>query len=240
MMSSLHDRVLDDLGSRIVSGDLAAGSTVLAEALAERYDVSRSVVREVLRVLESLGLVRSVRRVGVRVRSTGSWNLIDPLVIRWRLAGTGRGAQFRSLTELRGALEPYAAELAARHAPDDLGSELLALAARMRSVGREGRLEEFLVLDTEFHALVLRASGNEMFAGLSGVVAEVLSGRTEQGLMPERPHDEALQLHVDVADAIHGGRPEAARSAMEKIMRRTIDEVETIWRGQPRAFDPRS
>ncbi|RUQ99169.1 FadR/GntR family transcriptional regulator [Labedella endophytica] len=240
MMSSLHDRVLHDLGLRIVSGDIVSGSTMRAEALSERYDVSRSVVREVLRVLESLGLVRSVRRVGIRVLPPGSWNLIDPLVIRWRLAGSGRGTQFRSLTELRGALEPTAAELAARHAPLDLASELLSLAARMRSVGREGRLEEFLVLDTEFHTLVLRASGNEMFAGLSGVIAEVLSGRTEQGLMPERPHDEALQLHVDVADAIQGGRPEAARAAMQKIMERTMREVESIWDGQERTFDARS
>jgi len=236
MPGSLHTRVLNELGRSIVSGELAAGATMLAEQIEKQRNVSRSVVREATRVLQSLGMVESVKRVGMRVLPMSAWNLYDPLVIRWRLAENSNAAQLRSLTELRMAIEPRAAELAATHAPDEVTRELLALAAHMRSVGRAGDLELFLELDIRFHSIVLAASGNEMFARLDGVIAEVLTGRTDQGLMPKRPHEEALQWHVDVADAIQGKRPEEARAAMEQIMSRTFVEVERIWNDEPRVY----
>lgn len=236
MPGSLHSRVLNALGRALVSGELAAGSTMLAEQVEKQHGVSRSVVRESMRVLQSLGMVESVKRVGIRVRPMSEWNLYDPLVIRWRLAESTNGAQLRSLTELRMAIEPRAAELAAIHAPDTVTGDLLALAARMRSVGRAGDLELFLELDIRFHSVVLAASGNEMFARLDGVIAEVLTGRTDQGLMPSHPHEEALQWHVDVADAIQAKRPAEARAAMERIMDRTFVEVQKMWADEPRLY----
>lgn len=172
----------------------------------------------------------------MRVLPMSEWSLYDPLVIRWRLEQAENGRQLRSLTELRSAIEPQAAKLAALHASDEAAGELLALAARMRAVGRSGDLELFLELDIRFHSLVLAASGNEMFARLDRVIAEVLTGRTHRGLMPSTPHEEALQLHVDVADAIQGKRPADAFASMERIMSRTIEEVEPIWAGEPRIF----
>ncbi|MBH0054716.1 FadR family transcriptional regulator [Salinibacterium sp. SWN139] len=236
MPGSLHARVLNDLGLSIVSGEISPESTILAEQLEERFGVSRSVVREAVRVLQSLGMVASVKRVGMRVLPMSEWSLYDPLVIRWRLEQVENGRQLRSLTELRSAIEPQAAKLAALHASNDAAGELLALAARMRAVGRSGDLELFLELDIRFHSLVLAASGNEMFARLDRVIAEVLTGRTHRGLMPATPHEEALQLHVDVADAIQGKRPADAFASMERIMSRTIEEVEPIWAGEPRIF----
>ncbi len=236
MPSSLHQRVIENVGQRVVDGRLAAGDTLLAEHLELELGVSRSVVREAVRVLASLGLVESVKRVGIRVLPMSSWSLFDPSVIRWRIASSGKGTQLRSLTELRAAVEPAAAELAALHAPDDLAAELMSVAANMRAVGRSGDLQGFLELDIYFHSLVLSASGNEMFTELRGVIGEVLRGRTDYGLMPARPHEEALQWHVDVADAIQGRRPAAARAAMELIMRRTTSEVQQVWLEQPRRF----
>ena len=228
--------MLNDLGLSIVSGAISPDSTILAEQLEERYSVSRSVVREAVRVLQSLGMVASVKRVGMRVQPMSQWSLYDPLVIRWRLEQAENGQQLRSLTELRNAIEPQAAFLASTHSSDEAAGELLALAAQMRSVGRSGSLELFLELDIRFHSLVLAASGNEMFARLDRVIAEVLTGRTNRGLMPATPHEEALQLHVDVADAIQGKRPDDAYASMHRIMSRTIEEVEPIWAGEPRIF----
>ena len=86
---------------------------LLTDELAERYEVSRTVVREAVRVLESMHLVESRRRVGVTVLPTERWNVYDPQVITWRLAGSDRARQLRSLTVLRSAVEPVAARLAA-------------------------------------------------------------------------------------------------------------------------------
>ncbi|NMR28629.1 FadR/GntR family transcriptional regulator [Crystallibacter degradans] len=236
MSSRLHNLVIETLAQRIVSGEMAPGTTMYSEHLEEELNVSRSVAREAVRVLQSLGLVETVKRVGIRVLPRERWHVLDPSVIRWRLANAGKGTQLRSLTELRSAVEPAAAELAALHSPEDLSAELLAVAAKMRAVGRAGDLQQFLELDIHFHSLVLAASGNEMFAQMDSMIAEVLRGRTDYGLMPEHPHEEALQLHVDVADAIQSGRPEAAREAMDKIMRRTVAEVQGVWQHEPRVF----
>lgn len=234
MTDSLHSRAVDELGRRVVSGDLPAGSTVLAADLATQLGVGRSVIREAVRVLQSLGLVQSVRRLGIRVQPTESWNVFDPQIIAWRLSGAQLGVQLRSLTELRSAVEPMAAELAAQHAPDAISEELLQIAARMRTVGRSGDLAGFVELDVRFHALVLRASGNEMFAAMDGMIEEVLRGRTDLGLMPTHPHEQALQLHIDVADAVQARDPKAAATAMDLIMRRAVVEMHDVWADQPR------
>jgi len=234
MAGGLHARVLEELGAGIVSGRHPAGTVMQADPLMREFGVSRSVIREAVRVLQSLGMVETVKRLGIRVLPLARWSLYDPLLIRWRLAQPSQGIQLRSLTELRSAIEPAAAELAAETAPDEVRTALTELAEEMRAVGRAGDLDTFLALDIRFHSLVLHASGNEMFAQLDAAVAEVLTGRTHYGLMPTHPHEEALQLHVDVAQAIAARRPADAHSAMDRIMRRTATEVESIWDGQPR------
>ena len=233
MPSSLHDRAVEDIGRRIIDGRLGTGTTVLADQLATELGVGRSVIREAVRVLRTLGLVTSVRRVGIRVLPESHWNVFDPQVIAWRLDSQNRGAQLRSLTELRSSVEPMAAELAALRSPGAASAELLSIAATMRTVGRSGDLDGFLDLDIRFHCLVLEASGNEMFAAMGGMISSVLRGRTELGLMPETPHEHALPMHVDVADAVQGGHGARARSAMELIMQRTAAEVEHVWKDLP-------
>ncbi len=227
--AGLHAWVLDKLGLAICGQDLATGSVMKIEDVEKRYKVSRSVIREAIRVLESMGLVSSRRRVGVLVLAPSEWNLYDPQVIRWRLASKAQITQLRSLTELRMAIEPEAARLAAIRSPLSNASDLMGLAGQLWAAGEAGDQEKFLPLDIKFHSLVLASSGNEMFAKLHGLIGEVLSGRTHYGLMPQHPHEEALQLHVDVASAIQRGAPDAAQSAMLKIMQRTMNEMSSIW-----------
>ncbi|MCZ2401688.1 FadR family transcriptional regulator [Paenarthrobacter sp. Z7-10] len=227
--SGLHGQVVDLLGLAVSSGELPAGSVVLIEELEERCQVSRSVIREALRVLASMGMVASRRRVGVQILPSSEWNLYDPQLIRWRLASPGRIAQLRSLFELRAAIEPEAARLAAVRAPLGDASDLMGLAGKLWAAGRDGDTALFLQLDIEFHRLVLSSSGNEMFGKLTTLVAEVLTGRTNYGLMPEHPHEEALQMHVDVASAIQRGDGEEARRAMLCITDRAMTEMQSLW-----------
>ncbi|MEO6628554.1 MAG: GntR family transcriptional regulator, partial [Aquihabitans sp.] len=124
-LSGLHARLLDNLGRAICGGELSAGTVLFIEDLASHHAVSRSVVREALRVLSSMGLVESRRRIGTVIQDAAGWNVYDPLVIRWRLAGAGRIAQLRSITELRSAVEPQAAGLAAQRAEPRAASELV-------------------------------------------------------------------------------------------------------------------
>jgi DNA-binding FadR family transcriptional regulator len=215
---NLHRRVLMQLGTSIVKGELAPGSVLNGQQLAAEYGVSRSVVREVVRALESMNLIESKRRVGLTVLPRSQWNLFDRQIIRWRLACDDRVVQLRALSELRSGIEPIAAGLAARNAtPEDCG-ELTRAVIGMSVTGREGDLDRYLQHDIAFHSTLLAASGNEMFASLAGVVAEVLAGRTEHHLMPEHPEVLAINLHRDVADAVQIGDTAAAREAMEAIL----------------------
>lgn len=228
-MAGLHARVLDQLGTAICAGRLKPGSVLYIDDLVAEYAVSRSVVREVLRVIAAMGLVESRRRVGTLIRPASDWNVFDPQVIRWRLASTGRMAQLRSITELRTAVEPQAASLAAARATPHEASELVGLAAKMWAAGKAGDEAEFLLRDIEFHRQVLLNSGNEMFVKLQQLVAEVLTGRHHYNLMPHYPDDQALQLHADVAQAIQRRDGERAKEAMVRIMEQAMDEMKSMW-----------
>ncbi|MDO7867330.1 FadR/GntR family transcriptional regulator [Nocardioides jiangxiensis] len=217
---ALHGSVLDALGAAIAAGRLAPGSVLTLESIGQEYAVSRSVAREAVRVLESMGLIASRRRVGLTVRERGDWNVFDPQVIRWRLAGDDRIAQLLSLSELRLGVEPVAARLAATRATPEQSRALADAVRDMEIHGTSGALEEFLESDQRFHRTLLEASGNEMLASLGEMVAGVLEGRTHHDLMPHHPKPEAIALHDAVARAVRTGDPDGA----ERAMRAIIDE----------------
>ncbi|MFF7736991.1 MULTISPECIES: FCD domain-containing protein [unclassified Streptomyces] len=224
----LHGRVLDTLGPEITAGEFPPGSVLRTDELAQRFDVSRSVMREAVRVLESMYLVESRRRVGVTVRPKSEWNVYDPQVIRWRLAGADRPGQLRSLTVLRSAIEPVAAGLAARHATAEQCAELTECALGMVAHSRGHKLEGYLHHDVAFHRVVLVASGNEMFARLGDVVAEVLTGRTQHDVMFEDPDPAAVTLHVQVAEAIREGDAPRAEELTREITVGALQELDIL------------
>ena len=225
----LRNLVLDTLGREICGGRIEPGATFTTESIESRFQVSRPVVREALRALQAMGVVAPKRRVGVRVLPLSDWNVYDLQVIRWRMAGPGRVSQLRSLTELRGAIEPAAARLAAMRAPLNQASDLVGIAGRIWAAGKEGDAPEFLRLDLQYHRLILEMSGNEMFAQLHHLVEEVLRSRTQYNLMPQFPAPEALQWHVDIATAIQAGNAEKAGQSMIAITQRALAEMSRIW-----------
>ncbi|MGW5415796.1 FadR/GntR family transcriptional regulator [Actinomadura geliboluensis] len=216
--AGLHGSVLDRLGMLITSGELGAGAVLRIEELESRFGVSRSVVREAIRVLESMGMVTSRRRVGVTVAERMRWNVFHPQIIGWRLDGAGRDEQLRSLGELRRGLEPAAAALAARRATPAQCGTLTGAVMDMAVHGRSGDLESYLTADVLFHRTLLEASGNEMMAALSGLVAAVLAGRTHHHLMPACPEPAAIRWHAEVAQAVQAGDADAAERAMRDIV----------------------
>jgi DNA-binding FadR family transcriptional regulator len=222
-VATLHDALVDRLGSAIVDGELAAGSRLITAQLSPGS--SRGASREAVRVLQSLGLVRVRRKTGVEVLPSTEWNVYAPEIIAWRLAGPGRRAQLRELSELRGAIEPLAARAAATHATDAQRQALVASVMEMARTERDADGAEYLAADIRFHRTVLAASGNTMFAALGAVVESVLVGRTLHELMPHDANPHAVRWHQDVAFAVTAGRAEDAGQAMRLIVREAGDAM---------------
>lgn len=224
----LHARLLAALGPAITAGDHPPGSVLRTDVLERRFGVSRTVVREAVRVLESMHLVASRRRVGVTVLPPEEWDVFDPQVIRWRMAGRDRPRQLRSLTMLRCAIEPVAAGLAARHASAEQCAAVTRHAVDMVATSRGGQLEAYLVHDIAFHRVVLRASGNEMFARLADVVGEVLTARTQHRVMFDDPDPAAVTLHVRLAEAIRSRDAAGAERLTREITEGAMRELDIL------------
>lgn len=216
----IFDRVLDGLGGAIVDGTLPTGHRDSIDGFVTRTGSSRSIVREAVRVLVGLGLLSAGRRVGLRVLPASEWDVLDPRVVGWRLAGPGRGVVLGELRALRRAVEPVAAAAAAGRASDgshraDLEA-LLAAADRLAAATGPDDAATFLRADRDVHRLVLELSGNAMYARLHRVVARALDDRA--GVRPG-VHD--VGLHVRLARAVAGGDADGAARTMTEIIDRT-------------------
>ncbi|AYF76952.1 FadR family transcriptional regulator [Nocardia yunnanensis] len=230
----LHESVLDRLGAEIAAGAIAPGARISSEEISARFDVSRTVAREVVRVLESLGMVSIRRRAGITVLDPGHWHALDPKLIRWQLAGPHRFAQLAWLAELRSGTEPLAARLAAANATPEQCATLTAAVMGMSATSRAANTAAYLEHDVTFHATLLAASGNPLLAVFAPIVREVLTGRTEHELMPAQANPQALHLHAAVAAAVQGGDGPAAEAAMREIVTESATAIACLRPPAPR------
>ncbi len=214
----LHGQLVQQLGQMIVSGDLGADRPLVPEEIGQRFEVSRTVVRESLRVLEAKGLVSARPNVGTRVRPVSDWNLLDPDIIEWRAFGPQRDDQRRELCELRWTIEPLAARLAAGHGREDIQQRLGDMVEIMGHSLAQGDGITFSRADAEFHTLLIQLAGNRMLEHLSGIVSAALqvSGGPVTGC--ERPHETSLAHHARIVDALAAGDAHAAESAMRQLL----------------------
>ncbi|MER6286950.1 MULTISPECIES: FadR/GntR family transcriptional regulator [Streptomyces] len=214
----LHGQLVQQLGQMIVSGDLGADRPLVPEEIGQRFEVSRTVVRESLRVLEAKGLVSARPNVGTRVRPVSDWNLLDPDIIEWRAYGPQRDDQRRELSELRWTIEPLAARLAAGHGREDVQQRLGDMVEIMGHAMSQGDALTFSRADAEFHSLLIQLAGNRMLEHLSGIVSAALqvSGNPVTGC--DRPNDTSLAHHGRIVDALATGDAAAAEAAMRQLL----------------------
>jgi len=224
-----HNYVLNSLGSRIVSGDLPSGAVVNLNSLEEEYQVSRTVIREVVRVLESHGMLQSRRRVGITVQPMVNWDVMDESVIRWRLDGPDYEQQIQELMELRLAIEPVAARFAAERASKDERRHLTELATTLDELGElsEINTQEFLTTDIAFHTVLIEASKSPLLIRLVGPITEVISGRWVRNTLSKIPQTGTLLSHIAIAEAVRMGDAEAAAESSNELLTLIFNEIST-------------
>jgi DNA-binding FadR family transcriptional regulator len=207
--------LLDSLGKAIVTGHYDEVPFPTEAELAQQNAVSRSVTREAVKMLTAKGLLTARPRRGTSVQPPSSWNLFDPDVLRWLLERKFSLSLLRHFTELRAAVEPAAAALAARAADDTAIGEIQASFARMEQAER-GK-DDTLAADIAFHLAILRASANPFYIQFQDVVATAL--RTSIRFTNRFVGRSAsLPQHHAVLSAIEQKDAKAAYDAMAELI----------------------
>ncbi|WP_435746175.1 FadR/GntR family transcriptional regulator [Microbacterium sp. PMB16] len=227
--SGLYAHVVDVLGQEIIDGDIPAGTIVYADQLCERLGVSRSVVREGIRTLSSMGLVEARPQVGTRVLPPSQWDLINPYVVKWRSQGPAYVTQMKQLLELRLGIEHTAAGLAAqRLAPED-AAEILDRATAMRDAFAAHDTRRFFEMDAGFHRLLLEGTQNAVIAQLADTIGATLDARghdTRPGM-----HEitaESVENHIQLAQALVDRDVLRAQETALRLVSRTLGEFEQL------------
>ncbi|HET6504201.1 MAG TPA: FadR/GntR family transcriptional regulator [Amycolatopsis sp.] len=224
---TIHGRVVEWLGRRIVSGEIGDGVQLPNEAeLAAQLNVSRGGVREAVKALAAKGLVEARPRLGTRVLPRDQWNLMDREVIDWY----GRIADrefLHDLLELRLMVEPGAAQLAAERvsAPQLATLEAAYQAMAAHSPGLPEAEEAFVEADLEFHLTLLKASGNQLVEQLGRLLEAGLYHGLEASSHAPGGVAATLPFHHAVLSAVRGRRPVAAARAMRKLIETTAEAV---------------
>ena len=216
--------MLDQLGRAIVTGRYDNERFPTEDELTARYNVSRTVTREAVKMLTAKGLLKAKPRAGTTVQPPAAWSFFDPDVLRWLLERKFSLDLLRHFNELRTAIEPQAAALAAQAGPGPAYDAIEAGLQRMEAAERGE--DDTLEADIAFHIAVLEASANPFFLQFRDMVATALRTSIRfTNRFKGRTADVAA--HRAVFTAIQTGDPAAARAAMATIIGEVMDFIHT-------------
>lgn len=227
---NVHSQVADRIGLSIMRGEIVPGDALPSEMrICEMLDVSRTVVREAIRMLSGKGLVSSRAKSGTRVRPSEDWNHLDPDVLRWQMQTTDVDSYLAKLFQLRNAVEPAATAMAA-------GASTTEDRARLRAaydgMAKARTNDAFVAADIAFHKSVYFATRNEFFWPIAQMFEITLSpSLTIAATGDHRPR--SLVEHRDVVEAIERRDPEGARQAAVLLLEHSAADLVRI-----RGIDP--
>lgn len=224
--SSLHASVANALGEMVVAGTLPVGGMLPTEPeLCERFGVSRTVVREAVKLLTSKGLLRTSSGIGTWVPPADEWNYLDPMVFSWVKSSGNAQSLLQHLFAFRKAVEPAAAaEAALRAGPAQVASIKEALDVMYAA---KTDFSKWIEGDVEFHSRIYTASNNVFMAPLANLFREYFRMSFEVS-SSNFHHQHCLQEHADVFDAIARHDAAGAHSAVEVLLRRADDDVRSV------------
>ena len=215
---SSHGAVARTVGIDIIAGRFGEGEKLPGDAeLILQFGVSRPVLRESVKTLVAKGLLSTKARVGTVVRARASWNMFDPDVLAWHLDAGIDKRFLRDLSDIRLAVEPRAASLAAeRRSEEDLAVMRRAV-ARMES--ERGASRGFAEADLALHVAVATASGNPFMRSIGAVIEAALRASfLLSAPVDVREHDIAVAAHERIVETIANRDAEAAGAAMTNVI----------------------
>jgi DNA-binding FadR family transcriptional regulator len=221
---NLTYRIVQDLGVSIVSGKYSVKNPFPVEAeLCEQYGASRSVLREAVKMLTAKGLLSARPRQGTWVQPEENWNLLDPDVLRWLMERKFSFSLLREFTQVRLAVEPKAAALAAVVAGPAEKAIIEAAIERMAAAERGD--DDSLASDIAFHVAILSASGNRFYTQLRKLTETALRFSIRMTNRYKGVHRASVRDHKKISDAILAGDAEAAEAATHELIQEALDLI---------------
>lgn len=222
---NLVQQVTQSIGCAIVQGNFAQADDMITEAeLSDRYKISRTVIREAVKMLAAKGLLTSRQRRGIRVAPCANWNIFDADVLRWTLSGAPSLTLLREFAQLRLAIEPEAAALASQCQDAAKLSAIREAAQNLLSVERQG-LSEFDA-DLHFHSSIFAATENRFFVQFRGFIQAALRVSIQCNFGIEGNKQAVAEPHMQVYLAIAAGDAERARQLMREMLVENLRLIE--------------
>lgn len=221
----IHQTIARDLGIAILTGRHEPGAFFEGEIeSAGRLGVSRTAYREAVRILAAKGLIESRPKAGTRVTPRARWNLLDPQLLAWMFSGEPDPAFVRDLFELRGIIEPAAAELAALRRTDAQAAELAQALADMRTHGLSTTAGR--AADQRFHNAILAATHNAALASLASSVGAAVSWTTTFKHRKQTLPRDPVSDHEAVLHAIAAKDGACAGNAMRDLLDNALADMD--------------
>lgn len=220
----LVDKVVHRIGRDIVTGLFKPTDTLPTESvLCKQLGVSRSVLREAVRVLVSKGLLDRKSRLGTRVCLPEAWSLLDSDVLSWLSSAEPRDGFVRELFGLRRAVEPGIVSLAAECMSEADIKELEDCHRDMIAAGDDA--DCFFKPDFRFHQIILRSVNNSLVQALGRIITQALEINLRLSLAAPLGQQRSVPQHRAVLEAIRERNPEAAREATIRLINEAEEDV---------------
>ena len=219
-----HSQIMQQIGRRIVGGELKPGEVLMREELmAQQMAISRTALRESMRVLASKGLIETRQKTGTRVREPRYWSHLDPDILAWRCETLPTQDFIDKLSEMREIIEPAAAAAAAGRRSS---AQLARILSAYKAMEAAASMDAWAQADLEFHESVLAATNNELMTSLFSVIETALG--TYLMLSARKAATDfkySLPRHLAIYEAIKGKDRELARRSMMDMIADSRDNA---------------
>ncbi|MBF2735393.1 MAG: FadR family transcriptional regulator [Betaproteobacteria bacterium AqS2] len=214
--TTIAEALVHKLGPLIVAGAAKPGESLGDESeLLQRYGVSRSVLRDAFKILAGKGMIETRRGVGTQIRPRSDWMMLDRDVLAWHQSAGDDQAYLPQLLQVRRAIEPLAASLAAQAEEAQRGQIMEAYRGMEAAATSQ---QDFVHADTLFHRELLHASGNIYLMAMEGLVFSALAQQIKMINRTVKENTNSLPLHLAVAEAVVAGKPEQAEKSMRTLL----------------------
>ena len=221
---SLSTQLARELGRKIVAGKYPQNELIEDEgALADKNHVSRTVIRDAVKILVGKGLLEVRRGIGTRVRPREKWGLLDDDVLAWHQAAEPSAELLRQLMDVRLLIEPKAARWVAEQGTDESLAEIERAQVQMEI--EKGSVEDFVVADALFHRSILRAARNDFIRAMEGLVFSALIVSIQLTNRDPRENKASLPFHRAVTNAITARDGALAEKNMETLLQDAIKRL---------------